>query len=126
MAFSNKQRQRITSAFYLERFIPSLSLLRSCRNDDGGDPRGGIAPGGIRLLSLRTRSFKVMGDRASSRCNLSIDLQPSNSPIKGFCSALAASRRQAESFVPSPLPGRGSALRQKESLANEAAVSFGG
>jgi len=85
-------------------------------------------PDGIRLLSLRTRSFKVMGDRASSRCNLFIDLQPSNSPIKGFCPALAeaASRRQVESFVPSPMPGRGSVLRQKESLANEAAVSFGG
>ena len=87
-------------------------------------------PGGIRLLSPRTRSFKVMGDRASSRCNLFIDLQPSNSPIKGFCPALVpqggASRRQVESFVPSPIPGRGSVLRQKESLANEAAVSFGG
>jgi len=40
---------------------------RLCRNHEGGGIPAESRPGGIRLLSFRMRSFKVMGNRPSEK-----------------------------------------------------------
>jgi hypothetical protein len=41
MTFFDQAEAMVTSAFYLGRHVPSLSPLKLCRHDDGGDHRSG-------------------------------------------------------------------------------------